>query len=52
MTRADILIKLPRQTLADMVIELEHQLNASEERSFDYAARFIRIKTDKGVASK
>lgn len=47
MTRADILNKLPRRTLAEMVIELEHQLNAAEERSFDYAARLIRIETDK-----
>jgi hypothetical protein len=45
MTRADILIKLPRRQLADMVIELEHQLNNSEERSFDYAARLIRVKS-------
>jgi hypothetical protein len=28
-----------------MVIELEHQLNNSEERSFDYAARLIRVKS-------
>jgi len=47
MTRADILIKLSRRTLADMVIELEHQLNAAEERSFDYAARLTRVETDK-----
>jgi len=45
MTRANILIKLPRHQLADMVIELEHQLNNSEERSFDYAARLIRIES-------
>jgi hypothetical protein len=45
MTRADILIKLPRRQLADMVIELEHQVNNSEERSFDYAARLIRVKS-------
>jgi hypothetical protein len=45
MTHADILIKLPRRQLADMVIELEHQVNNSEERSFDYAARLIRVES-------
>lgn len=52
MTRADILIKLPRHTLAEMVIELEHQLNNAEERSFDYASRLVRIETDKMETSK
>jgi hypothetical protein len=42
MTRADILTKYSRRSLADMVIELEHQLASSEERSFDYAARLVR----------
>lgn len=43
MTKADLLIKLPRQKLAEMIIELEHQLQSSEERSFGYAAKLVAL---------
>ena len=44
MTRADILIKYSRRTLADMVIELEHKVTDLEEQSFDYATRAMRAE--------
>lgn len=55
MTRADILIKYSRRTLADMVIELEHKVTDLEEQSFDYATRAMRaesalIQKDKKVS--
>jgi hypothetical protein len=45
MTRADILIKYSRRTLADMVIELEHKVTDLEEQSFDYATRAMRAES-------
>lgn len=44
MTRADILVKYSRRRLADMVIELEHQVTTLEEQSFDYATRAMRAE--------
>jgi hypothetical protein len=44
MTRANILVKYSRRRLADMVIELEHQVTTLEEQSFDYATRAMRAE--------
>jgi len=45
MTRANILVKYSRRRLADMVIELEHQVTTLEEQSFDYATRAMRAES-------
>jgi hypothetical protein len=44
MTRADILVKYSRRTLADMIIDLQHQVTTLEEQSFDYATRAMRAE--------
>jgi hypothetical protein len=45
MTQADILVKYSRRRLADMIIELQHQVTTLEEQSFDYATRAMRAES-------
>jgi hypothetical protein len=45
MTQADILVKYSRRRLADMIIELQHQVTTLEEQSFDYASRAMRAES-------
>jgi len=45
MTKADILVKYSRRRLADMIIELQHQITTLEEQSFDYATRVMRAES-------
>ena len=45
MTKADILVKYSRRRLADMIIELQHQVTTLEEQSFDYATRAMQAES-------